>query len=40
MIKNSKGQMELSKETKSIERRNGESEMDYYERRYKERVII
>ena len=30
--------MELTKEAKSAERRPGESELDFYERRYKERV--
>ena len=34
------GQMELTKEAKSAERRPDESELDYYERRYKERVML
>jgi hypothetical protein len=38
LVKNARGELELSKEAKSAERRPGESEMDYYERRYKERV--
>ena len=38
LTKNSRGELELSKEAKSAERRHGESELDYYERRYKERV--
>ncbi len=32
------GELEQSKEAKSAERRSDESELDYYERRYKERV--
>ena len=33
------GQLEQSKEAKAAERRPDESELDYYERRYKERVF-
>jgi hypothetical protein len=38
LFRNSKGQLELTNEAKSAERRPGESELDYYERRYQERV--
>ena len=38
LARNSKGELEQSKEAKSAERREGESELDYFDRRYKERV--
>jgi hypothetical protein len=41
MVRNPRtGQMELTKEAKAAERRPDESELDYYERRYKERVKL
>jgi hypothetical protein len=39
-VRNAKGQLEPSKEAKSQQRQQGESELDYYERRYQERVFI
>jgi hypothetical protein len=38
MAKNSRGELELTDEARFAMRRPDESEMDYYERRYKERV--
>lgn len=38
MVKNSRGEYVQSKEAQSAERRPGEDEMDYYDRRYKERM--
>lgn len=39
MVRNPRtGELEQSQEAKSAERRPGESELDYYDRRYKERV--
>ena len=40
LVQNAKsGKLEPSKEALSAERRVGETELDYYERRYKERVL-
>jgi len=38
MVRNSRGELVQSSEAKSAERRPGESELDYFDRRYKERV--
>lgn len=38
LVRNSKGELVQSNEAKSAERRQGESELDYFERRYKERM--
>ncbi len=38
MTRNSRGELVQSLEAKSAERRPGESELDYFDRRYKERV--
>jgi hypothetical protein len=38
LVQNSKGQLVPTKEALSSQRREGESELDFYERRYQERV--
>jgi len=38
MVRNSRGELVQSSEAKSAERRPGESELDYFDRQYKERV--
>ncbi len=40
MARNSRGELELTDEARSAMRRPNESEMDYYERRYQERVSV